>query len=117
MEAPDSTETPSWASSKRNLAGERYEWNVAEPDVHISGKTAWVAYVNKGSITDATGTVNQNWLESAFLQKQGGLWKIVFMHSTRVPIATQESLENDIKVANDDLLSSAAATKRWLGYK
>jgi ketosteroid isomerase-like protein len=75
----------------QHLAGKRYEWNVTEPDVHISGKTAWVAYVNKGSITDASGTVNQNWLESAFLQKQGGIWKIVFMHSTRVPVANPES--------------------------
>src|SRR3984957_14277608 len=69
-----------------HLAGKRYEWNVTEPDVHISGKTAWMAYLNKGSITDASGTVHQNWLESAFLQRQGGIWKIVFMHSTRVPM-------------------------------
>jgi ketosteroid isomerase-like protein len=75
----------------QHAAGKRYEWNVTEPDVHISGNTAWIAYVNKGSITDASGTVNQNWLESAFLQKQAGVWKIVFMHSTRVPPATQEN--------------------------
>jgi ketosteroid isomerase-like protein len=75
----------------QHLAGKRYEWNVTEPDVHISGKTAWVAYVNKGRITDASGTVSQNWLESAFLQKQAGTWKIVFMHSTRMPMATQEN--------------------------
>ena len=70
--------------------GMRFEWNVTE-DVHISGKMAWIAYVNKGSITDASGTVNQNWLESAFLEKQAGNWKIVFMHSTRVPMASQEN--------------------------
>jgi ketosteroid isomerase-like protein len=75
----------------QHAASKRYEWNVTEPDVHISGNTAWVAYVNKGSITDASGTVNQNWLESAFLEKQAGAWKIVFMHSTRVPVATQEN--------------------------
>jgi hypothetical protein len=72
-----------------HAAGKRYEWNVTEPDVHISGNTAWIAYVNQGSITDASGTVNQQWLESAFLQKQGDIWKIVFMHSTRVPPARQ----------------------------
>jgi hypothetical protein len=71
--------------------GKRFEWNVTEPDVHITGIMAWIAYVNKGSITDASGTVNQNWLESVFLQKQAGIWKIVFMHSTRVPMATQEN--------------------------
>jgi hypothetical protein len=75
----------------QHAAGKRYEWNVTEPDVHISGETAWIAYVNKGSITDASGTVNQKWLESAFLEKQAGNWKIVFMHSTRVPIASQEN--------------------------
>jgi hypothetical protein len=71
----------------QHLAGKRYEWNVTEPDIHISGNTAWIAYINKGSTTDASGTVNQNWLESAFLEKQAGTWKIVFMHSTRVPMA------------------------------
>ena len=70
-------------------AGKRYVWNVTEPDVHIMGKTAWIAYVNQGSITDASGTKKQIWLESAFLQRQGGAWKIVFMHSTRVPMAAQ----------------------------
>ena len=74
-----------------HAAGKRYEWNVTEPDVHISGNTAWIAYVNKGSITDGSGTVSQKWLESAFLQKQSGIWKIVFMHSTRVPAAPPES--------------------------
>jgi hypothetical protein len=73
----------------QHAAGKRYEWKVTEPDVHINGNTAWIAYVNKGSISDASGTVNQNWLESAFLEKQAGTWKIVFMHSTRVPPPTQ----------------------------
>jgi hypothetical protein len=76
----------------QHAAGVHYEWNVTEPDVHINGKTAWMAYVNKGSITDASGTtVNQTWLESAFLEKQAGIWKIAFMHSTRVPMTTQEN--------------------------
>jgi len=74
-----------------HAAGKRYEWNVTEPDVHISGNTAWIAYVNQGSITDASGTVSQKWLESAFLQKQAGIWKIVFMHSTRAPAVPPES--------------------------
>src|SRR5258708_34563134 len=68
-----------------HAAGKRYEWNVTEPDVHISGNTAWIAYVNQGSITDASGTVSQKWLESAFLQKQAGILKTVVMHSTRAP--------------------------------
>jgi ketosteroid isomerase-like protein len=66
-------------------SGKRFEWSVTEPDVHISGKTAWIAYVNQGKITDASGSVNQEWLESAFLERQTGLWKVRFVHSTRVP--------------------------------
>jgi ketosteroid isomerase-like protein len=75
----------------QHLSGKRYEWNVTEPDVHINGNTAWIAYVNKGSITDTSGTMKQQWLESAFLQKQAGTWKIVFMHSTRIPMMPQEN--------------------------
>ena len=75
----------------QHVAGKRYEWSVTEPDVHVSGNTAWIAYINKGSITDASGTMNQRWLESAFLQKQAGTWKITFMHSTRVPMVPQEN--------------------------
>jgi ketosteroid isomerase-like protein len=68
-------------------AGKRYEWNVTDPDIHISGDSAWIAYVDKGSIRDAAGSVDHQWLESAFLEKKEGTWKIVFMHSTRVPMA------------------------------
>ena len=75
----------------QHAAGKHYEWNVTEPDVHISGDTAWIAYVNKGSITDASGTTRLRWLESAFLQKQAANWKIVFMHSTRVPLKQVEN--------------------------
>jgi ketosteroid isomerase-like protein len=71
--------------------GKRYEWNVTEPDVHVIGDTAWIAYVNKGAVTDASGTKAQSWLESAFLERRGGVWKIVFMHSTRVPAAPPAS--------------------------
>jgi ketosteroid isomerase-like protein len=69
----------------QHLAGKRYEWNVTEPDIHISGNTAWIAYVNDGSISDASGRARQQWLESGFLEKQAGTWKVVFMQSTRVP--------------------------------
>lgn len=75
----------------QHAAGKRYQWNVTEPDVHISANTAWIAYVNQGSISDASGTMSQKWLESAFLEKREGVWKIVFMHSTRVPIPPAES--------------------------
>lgn len=44
----------------KHAAGKRYEWNVTEPDVHISGNTAWIAYANKGSITDAPAPRTSN---------------------------------------------------------
>lgn len=70
--------------SERHAKGVRYDWNVTDPDVHINGNTAWIAYVNRGSITDAQGkTTQMNWVESAFLEKQGDAWKIAFFHSTR----------------------------------
>jgi hypothetical protein len=68
-----------------HAAGKHYEWHVTEPDIHIEGSIAWIAYVNKGSITTGSVTSDQQWLESAFLQRQSGNWKIVFIHSTRVP--------------------------------
>ena len=68
-------------------AGKRYEWHVTEPDVHIDGRNAWIAYVNSGTITSGSVTTNQQWLESAILRKQAGNWKIVFIHSTRVATA------------------------------
>ena len=72
--------------------GRRYEWNVTEPDVHVIGDTAWIAYVNRGSVTDESGTTTaQRWLESAFLRRRGGVWKVEFMHSTHVPTAPPPS--------------------------
>lgn len=70
--------------------GVRYDWDVTDPDVHIDGNSAWVAYVNRGSITDAKGKVSKmSWLESAFLEKQNGAWKILFFHSTRTAAQTR----------------------------
>jgi ketosteroid isomerase-like protein len=69
-------------------AGKIIEWSVTEADVRVSGEMAWIAYVNKGSITDVEGTRPQSWLESGCLEKRDGAWKIAFLHSTRVPPPT-----------------------------
>jgi ketosteroid isomerase-like protein len=68
-----------------HAAGKVYVWTVNEPEVHISGDTAWITYVNRGSIKDASGTKEVTWLESAVLQQEKGVWRIKFFHSTRVP--------------------------------
>lgn len=68
-----------------HAAGNIIVWTVNQPDVHITCNTAWIAYTNRGTLTDSSGTHPLTWLESAFLQKEAGTWKIVFFHSTRVP--------------------------------
>jgi ketosteroid isomerase-like protein len=68
-------------------AGNVYAWSVNDPEVHISGHLAWITYVNRGSITNASGTQQLSWLESAILVKDSGNWRIRFFHSTRVPPA------------------------------
>ncbi len=69
----------------RHAQGVVYVWTVTEPVVHVAGDTAWITYVNRGSVTDASGMKNVTWLESAVLSKQEGRWRIRFFHSTRVP--------------------------------
>jgi len=68
-----------------HAAGKVYVWTVNEPDVHISGNTAWITYVNRGSIKDTSGAKDVSWLESAVLEREKGTWRIRFFHSTRVP--------------------------------
>ncbi len=68
-----------------HATGKRYEWNVTEPEVHLTCNDAWIAYNNRGSLQDESGTKSLTWLESAFLHKEGDVWRIQFFHSTRVP--------------------------------
>lgn len=67
--------------------GVKFVWNVTEPDVTVDCNEAWITYVNDGSIQmpDSATPVPTKWLESAVLEKQNGLWKLLFFHSTRVP--------------------------------
>jgi hypothetical protein len=68
----------------RHEAGVVYVWRVTEPEVHIDGGTAWITYVNRGSITDGAGARDVTWLESAVLRREEGIWRIQFFHSTRM---------------------------------
>ena len=70
---------------KAHADGKIYEWNVTEPEVQIDGTTAWITYINRGSLEDNSGKKNLSWLESAVLRRQNGAWRIYFLHSTRVP--------------------------------
>ena len=69
--------------------GKVYEWSVTEPEVHVDCDTAWVTYVNHGWIKDTAGTkTDMTWLESAVMVRDGGAWRVRFIHSTRVPVTT-----------------------------
>jgi hypothetical protein len=65
--------------------GTVFVWSVTEPHVESDCHRAWITYINRGSIRDASGTKDLAWLESAVLEKQAGSWRIRFFHSTRVP--------------------------------
>ncbi len=70
---------------KVHADGKVYVWTVNEPEVHVDGNTAWITYVNRGSVTDLSGKKDVTWLESAILRKHEKKWMIHFFHSTRAP--------------------------------
>ena len=64
----------------QHAKGVKYVWTVTQPDVHVDCDEAWIAYVNDGSVQvspDAPATPLK-WLESAFLRRESGEWKVVF---------------------------------------
>lgn len=82
---------------KAHAAGKVYVWTVNEPQVHIDGSWAWLTYVNRGSIKDASGTKDVSWLESAILRKDKGNWHIQFFHSSRVVASMVTGQETSAK--------------------
>ena len=66
-----------------HAAGKKFEWTVPGPEVHVACNDAWIVYVNRGSIADASATAPVTWLESAMLVYAGGQWRLRFFHSTR----------------------------------
>jgi hypothetical protein len=68
-----------------HASGKVYVWNVTQPHVESDCHFAWITYINRGSMKDASGTKDLTWLESAVLERQAGAWRIRFFHSTRVP--------------------------------
>jgi hypothetical protein len=69
-----------------HAGGKIFVWTVTEPKVRIEDAVAWITYLNRGSVQDAAGKKDVNWLESAVLLKESGSWRIQFFHSTRVPV-------------------------------
>jgi ketosteroid isomerase-like protein len=67
--------------------GIRLVWTVQDTDVHFACDTAWIDYVNRGSVFDGKTTTPLSWLESAVLVHAKAGWRIRFFHSTQVPTA------------------------------
>jgi hypothetical protein len=65
--------------------GIRLVWTVQDPDVHFACDTAWIDYINRGSVSDGKATTPVTWLESAVLMHGKTGWLIRFLHSTQVP--------------------------------
>jgi ketosteroid isomerase-like protein len=66
-----------------HVSGKHYDWNVTQPEVHVTCNLAWITYVNQGSVEDASGRQAVTWLESAVLEYANARWRIRFVHSTR----------------------------------
>jgi hypothetical protein len=50
----------------------------------VRGNTAWVAYHNTAEMAVNRKKLTMRWLESAFLVKEGDIWKVRLLHSTSV---------------------------------
>ncbi len=61
------------------------EFLILGPWVRIPPGTAWIDYINRGSVFDGKTTTQVTWLESAVLMHGKTGWQIRFFHSTQVP--------------------------------
>jgi len=50
----------------------------------VNGDQGFLAYDNRAEIVMADRTVTRHWLESANLVKRDGVWKIWFLHSSKL---------------------------------
>ena len=89
-QAFDSVESLFDTVKKAHEQGIGLVWTVKSPKVTVYCTSAWLSYLNDGSVTlpGASAAMPAQWLESAFLEKRQGAWKIVFFHSTPVPAPT-----------------------------
>ena len=68
-----------------HAGGSQFVWTVQDVESHVLGDWAWIAYVNRGSVSDGKTVTPVTWLESAVLRQDGARWRIRFFHSTRAP--------------------------------
>jgi len=63
--------------------GKQIVWNLDPPETHVACDVAWLRWENRGSITDASGTIDIAWNESAVLRWVDDGWRLVLFHSSR----------------------------------
>jgi hypothetical protein len=66
-------------------SGTVFVLSVNDPEVHVDCGTAWITYVNKGSVQNPKGITQMIWLESLVFEKKDDKWRAHFLHSTRIP--------------------------------
>lgn len=59
-------------------------YHLEDVTTHVEGSFAWLTLRNRAVMVTGEGPTSLEWLESAVLQKQAGLWRIAFYHSTAV---------------------------------
>lgn len=66
-------------------AGVKIVWSVQDAQADTHGDVAFVRWINRGSIDMGKGQGPQavTWLESAWLQRIDGVWRVEFLHSGR----------------------------------
>ena len=64
--------------------GATMTYNLEDVKINVEGSVAWMRMRSKAEMTMGEQVMNHEWLESAVLKKQEGIWKITFYHSTTV---------------------------------
>jgi ketosteroid isomerase-like protein len=59
-------------------------YNLEDVKTNVEGSVAWIRLRSKAKSTMDEQVMDYEWLESAVLKKQEGIWKIAFYHSTTV---------------------------------
>lgn len=60
--------------------GERVNWAISNPDVHVFCKEAWVSFVSEA--VGHPGDHPRRFLQSALLHHDGSGWRVKFLQST-----------------------------------
>jgi ketosteroid isomerase-like protein len=64
--------------------GSTTTFNFENVETNVEGSVAWIRLRNKADMKMGEQVINFDWLESAILNKQEGMWKIAFYHSTTI---------------------------------